>query len=253
MDKKYVIIANWKMNLTLADSVKLLKQYKKLRIPRELEIVVAPTYPTLPALSKLLKYSRIKLGAQNSAAVEAGAFTGEVSPVVLREIGCEYVILGHSERKRYFGESFELISNKVAAALKNGLIPIICIGETWEEKDKGLLEVVIEKQLREALSKVGELGDKKIIISYEPFWTISTSNGRIATSAEALHGCRVIRGCLLDLFGHQATEENFSLIYGGTVSAETIHNFLGIDLIEGFLVGAASLDATKFKQLLESF
>jgi triosephosphate isomerase len=253
LKRKYTIFANWKMNLTLQDSLTLAKQYKKLKKPKDLEIVVVPSYPILLPLKKLFKGSHLKLAAQNSASVIKGAFTGEVSPLVLKEVGCSYVILGHSERKKYFGEDFEMISQKVEAALVEDLIPVICVGENLEERSEGLADLVVEKQVKESLSKVANLHDKKVIISYEPFWTISTSHGRIATAAEVESSCYVIKQALIDLFGFEQAEKHFDIIYGGTVNADSIDSFLQLEIVEGFLVGGASLKIDTFKQLLLHF
>jgi len=251
--KQYTIIANWKMNLTLKESVFLIKKYKQLKKRKSLEVVVAPAYPALFSVKKILKNSGLKLAAQNAAGEISGALSGEVSPAMLKEVGCTYVILGHSERKKYFNETLEMISKKVAVALGEGLIPIICVGETAEERTEGLAETVIESRVKESLAEVEDLSGKQIIISYEPFWTISSSHGRIATDQEVNDACQVIRQALIDLYGLESVQESVKIIYGGTVNAETISDFLNLDIIEGFLVGSASLKIDSFKELLQSF
>ncbi|MFA5359105.1 MAG: triose-phosphate isomerase [Patescibacteria group bacterium] len=248
--KKYLVVANWKMNLTLSKSVFLIKQCKKLKL-NNVELVIAPSYPVLPAANKLLKRSKIKIGAQNCAEKDFGALTGEVSPAMLVELGCSYVILGHSERKNFFKEDFIMVNRKIKTAVQYGLIPIVCVGEDWNEKQEGRTAAVVAKQISEALQGVDPQKDEVIVVSYEPFWTISTSRGsRAATTKEVEESCQMIRHVLIEIYGIDKFNKNFKVIYGGTVNEQTIEFFSRIDILEGFLVGGASLDCYGFQKLI---
>ncbi|MBI5621261.1 triosephosphate isomerase [Candidatus Falkowbacteria bacterium] len=250
MSKSLTIIANWKMRLDIHESVFLVKQYKKLKLPKSLKLVVAPTTGALPAVAQLLRFTKIHLAGQDAAWEESAALTGETSPLLLRQLGCSHVILGHSERKMYFHEDLSMTARRVGAAVHQNLIPIICVGESEEEHRRGLTHTVLERQVKQVLAGVARLEHQPIILSYEPFWTISTSHGRIATSREVDQACRVIHQAAVDLFSAAAVARQCTIVYGGTVNVKTIGQFAALSSLGGFLVGAAAVDIAAFRQLI---
>src|SRR3989338_10066207 len=174
---KKLIVANWKMNKTVAEAVSTAKELKKLaKNIKNAEIAVCPSFIALQAVSNELKKSGIKLGAQNMHFEDSGAYTGDISPLMLKDIGCEYVILGHSERREFFGEADLLINKKVISALKHGIMPILCVGETWEHRESGKTNEVLDKQLRNCLADVSTPQMHHVTIAYEPVWAISRGN-----------------------------------------------------------------------------
>lgn len=249
--KKKIIIANWKMSLSQAQALALtqaLLESIKDRPLDNLELVVCPSFNVLSEVGRLLAKSNIALGAQDCCWEEAGAYTGEVSPQVLKEIGCQFVILGHSERRKYLGESDQLINSKVKSALKNGLAPILCVGETFEERQAGNKDFVIMQQLEKGLSGVNLGSADRLVIAYEPVWVIGS--GQAVAAAEAEHTNQVVRQVLLDHFAPQKIEEQIHLIYGGSVNPENIKEFMLEPTIAGALVGGASLEAKTFSGLI---
>ncbi|MFZ5391446.1 MAG: triose-phosphate isomerase, partial [Patescibacteria group bacterium] len=213
-----IIIANWKMNLSVKDSLALAKKisklYKSLKPKQSFDLVLSPTFLALPALAKALVRSRIKLGAQNVFWQASGAYTGEVSPQVLKEIGVDYVIIGHSERRQYLKETDLMVKHKVAAALAVGLRPIVCVGETFAERQAGRKDIVVAQQIHQALSGLSLVTGQQIIVAYEPVWVIGS--GQAVEHQELKHTAKVIEQTLVDIFGGQALLENkIKLIYGG--------------------------------------
>lgn len=203
------------------------------------QIVLCPPFVFLPSISEILRESDLHLGAQNCHHEKSGAFTGEISPVMLKEIGVEYVIIGHSERRHIFGETNEMINRKVKAVLNNGMKPIICVGETKEEREKGLTFCVVESQLRQALFGLGKDDVKKVVIAYEPVWAIGT--GIVAKPNQAQEVHRFIRKLLEQLYDEELAQQT-PILYGGSIKPD---NFLGLMVqpdIDGGLVGGASLD-----------
>jgi len=184
--RKTIIAANWKMNKTSQESISFVKTLKKL-IKSDVEIVICPMFTALEAVSKELKGTKIKLGAQNCYFEEKGAFTGEVSPVILKDIGCEYVILGHSERRKYFKETDDLINKKIKKALSCGLKSIVCVGELLEERENGMTNKVIEKQIKECLNGLTDKDMAGVVIAYEPVWAIGTGKNATPIQAEESH------------------------------------------------------------------
>ncbi|MFA5076419.1 MAG: triose-phosphate isomerase [Patescibacteria group bacterium] len=244
------IIANWKMNLTLKESVILAKKIKKIR-SKSVELVICPSYTALDKVSRILHWSGVKLGAQNVASAAKGAYTGEVSAAMLKEVGCQYVILGHSERKIYFNEDYSLINKKVVAALEQGLTPVVCIGESWEERSQGKAEAVLEQQIKAVFGGISNIMPGQMFFCYEPFWTISTSSDRHEVAPQEIRSrCAVIKHLLVDICGLEIVRKYFRVIYGGTVNSQTIKNFLALEDVTGFLVGAASTRIDDFKELI---
>ena len=215
----------------------------------DVEVVVCPPFTALDAVREALRGSNIELGAQNMYWEEEGAFTGEISPLMLRNLGCTYVILGHSERRTYFGETDEGVNRKVKSALANGLLPIICVGETLEQRDAGKTEEVVVRQTKAALSGVKTNGAERIVIAYEPVWAIGT--GRNASADEANRVIHLIRQSVAEVFNERIAQE-VRIQYGGSVKPQNIADFLGQPDIDGALVGGASLDAASFAAIVKS-
>ncbi len=241
-----LIAGNWKMNTTLAESLALVEEIKeRLDIIEGVEKVLCPPFISLTSVKKLLQGSSIKLGAQNIYFEEKGAYTGEVSPLMLSGI-CEFVILGHSERRQYFGETDEVVNKKVHAALKAGLTPILCLGEKLEEMEARKTEEVVTRQVNGALK--GIQSPQPLVIAYEPIWAIGT--GRAATAEEANITIAIIRKTLSQLYGDGIALET-RILYGGSVTADNIFEFVIQPEIDGALVGGASLKAEEFLSIVK--
>jgi triosephosphate isomerase len=236
-----LIAGNWKMNTTLDEAITLVKKMLPgLEEVKDVEKVLCPPFISLAAVKELLEGSSIEVGAQNMYFEEKGAYTGEISPPMLAEL-CEFVILGHSERRHYFGESGEVIDKKVRAALKVGLRPILCIGETLEENEAGKAEEVLLKQLGSSSSRVYYLGG--MVLAYEPVWAIGT--GRAASGQQANDTIGFIRQFILKQYGKEIAQE-VRILYGGSVNSANIAEFIKQPEIDGALVGGASLKADEF-------
>ncbi len=249
---KKLIAANWKMNKTVGDSLSAAKELKTLvKGIGNVDIIICPPFTSLQVVSKELKGSNIGLGAQNMYHESSGAFTGEISPLMLKGLGCEYVILGHSERREFFGESNELINKKIVAALSYGLKPIFCVGETLEQRQKEETEDVLESQLISCLKDIKDL--KNITIAYEPVWAISrgNTNQKAATKADAEESHLFIRKAIEGIFDEK-TAKNTRIIYGGSMKPENAKELLSMRNIDGGLVGNASLDAKSFSEIVKA-
>ncbi len=246
MKSKKYIVANWKMNLNFSETLNLAKKFKKkFHGFKSGEIVVCPSVLALKDAVKIFKGSGVSIGAQNVFWEEKGAYTGEISPEMLAEIGCEYVILGHSERRKYLSENYEIINKKVRAVVKNEkLTPIICIGESFEERKTDRRDFVLVEQLEQALSGIEILGDQKIIVAYEPIWAIGTGTAIEPSEAEYAH--KIIKLALNDIVGINAVSKNFSIIYGGSINSKNVASFSDLENMDGLLVGGASLKADEF-------
>ena len=241
-----LIAGNWKMNTTIAEASALVEAMKeRLDIIEGVEKVICPPFISLASIKQLLQGSSIKLGAQNMYFEEKGAYTGEVSPLMLSGI-CEFVILGHSERRQYFGETDEVVNKKVHAALKAGLTPILCLGEKLEEMEARKSEEVVTRQVNGALK--GIESPQGLVIAYEPIWAIGT--GRAATPEEANITIAIIRKTLSQLYGGGIALET-RILYGGSVTADNIFEFVIQPEIDGALVGGASLKAEEFLSIVE--
>ena len=249
---KKLIAANWKMNKTVKESIEFVKEFKKLvKKIKNVYIVICPAFTALQAVSKALKGSDIKLGAQNMHFEDSGAYTGEISPAMLKEIGCEYVILGHSER-REIGENDLLINKKVIAALKHGLKPILCIGENLEQRKNNKTKIIIENQLKNCLNNIDKNQILKVNIAYEPVWAISKGDPKhkAATSKDAEEGHKLIRYILAKMYGSNAAKK-VRVIYGGSMKPENAKELLAMPNIDGGLVGNASLNAKSFAEIVK--
>ena len=249
---KKLIAANWKMNKTVEESIIFIMEFKKLiKDEKNIEIVICPPFTSLHAAADKIKKSNIKLGAQNMHFEDFGAYTGEISPPMLKEIGCEYVILGHSDRREIFGEDDFLINKKIIAALKHSLYPILCIGENFEQRSNGETKTVLENQLKNCLKDINKNQMLKISIAYEPIWAISKGNPnhKAATAEDAEEGHRFIRGVLSKIYDKN-TSERTRIIYGGSMKPENAKELMAMPNINGGLVGNASLNAKSFAEIV---
>jgi len=245
------IIANWKMDLGLNKGVDLAKNFKKLFQKESLEktqVVICPPHTHLFSIKKVFLNTNIVLGAQNVFWESQGDFTGEISPQWLANLGCKFVILGHSERRLLLGEDYNQVHKKIIAALNHNLCPIVCVGETRQERDKGLKEYVILNQLETALSGI-DLGTSKILIAYEPVWAIGS--GLIIDPEEIEYMSRIILQKTIDLFSEKDIESQVYILYGGSVDEDNVESFIKYPTIEGALIGGASLKAQGFLKICQ--
>ena len=247
--KKPIIIANWKMKLGTNEAVNLAKEIKK-GTNQENEIVICPSFVSISEVGEILKGSQIKLGAQDCFWESEGAYTGEVSAKQLRELGCEFVILGHSERRQYLKETDEVIHSKIRLALNFDLVPILCVGETFEQRQEGAKDYVLIQQVTKALEGIEIDSAKQLIIAYEPVWVIGS--GQAIDPAEAAAAHQVIFQCLFDLFPSQLVKSNLRIIYGVSVDESNISNFVSLENTDGVLVGGASLKAKNFLAIIKN-
>jgi triosephosphate isomerase len=249
--KKY-IIANWKMKLSIADSLKLAKEVKtKFKDFKDASIAICPNFISLVEVKKALRGSKIDLGAQNVFWEDLGAYTGEISPSMLIEAGCSYVIIGHSERRKFLGENYEMIHKEIKAVLtKQDLIPIVCIGENWDERKTDRRDFVLFDQLQQALSGIDVVGNQQIIIAYEPIWAIGSGTAIEPSEAEYAH--KIIKLTLNDMFGMKIVNNNFKIIYGGSINSNNVSGFVDLENLDGVLVGGASLDAEEFYKVAKA-
>lgn len=242
-----LIAGNWKMNKTIADATLTASSLLQMIGNNEVEVVLVPPFTSLHAVYDIIRGTEVRLGAQDVFWEESGAYTGEISPHMLIDIGCSYVIVGHSERREYFGETNASVNKKILASLKNGLIPILCIGEKIEEREKGKTFDVLENELREGLRGLTPEQIKKLVIAYEPIWAIGT--GKTAKPEEANESHLFIRNWIKDNFGKECSE-NIRIIYGGSVTPENIDSLMAQSEIDGVLVGGASLKAEGFARIV---
>ncbi|MBC7261735.1 MAG: triose-phosphate isomerase [Chloroflexi bacterium] len=239
-----IIAGNWKMHKTIAEAIALVKEMRQALDEIEgVEKVLCPPFTALSAVAELIRGTQIKLGAQDMYWEDQGAFTGAISPLMLKEL-CQYVIIGHSERRQYFGETDEGVNRKVKAALKHGLTPIICVGENLAQNEAGQTEAIVSAQVRAALQGLTAAQVKSLVIAYEPIWAIGTGKPATGMGANTIIG-QVVRGTVSSLFGEDAAQA-VRIQYGGSVSPENIAEFMTQPEIDGALVGGASLSAAKF-------
>ena len=244
MNRKQIVAGNWKMNKTAAEARELVNAMSaELRALENVEKVLCPPFTSLALLSEMLADSGIGVGAQDMHWEDKGAFTGELSPSMIREF-CDYVIIGHSERRAYFGETDETVNKKLRAALNNDITPIVCVGETLDEYESGRTEEVVHRQIALGFADIDSANASRIIVAYEPVWAIGTGKASSAENANNVHK-QFIRPALTELFG----EENAQAIriqYGGSVNAANASEFFSQSDIDGALVGGASLKAEEF-------
>jgi triosephosphate isomerase len=243
--KSFLIAGNWKMNMLREDTrilINTLKEGLEVLELKNVEVLVCPTFTSLGIAQKLTNDTPIALGAQNMHFEEKGAFTGEISPTMLLDSGCKYVILGHSERRQYFGEGNEILAKKLAAAFNSGLIPIFCIGETLEQRQNGTTFQIIENQLS-ILSNFNKEQIEKLVIAYEPVWAIGT--GLTATTDQILEVHSWIANYLNNNFGIE-----IKILYGGSLNPKNALEILGTDFVSGGLIGGASLNSEQFLSII---
>ena len=247
--RKPVIAGNWKMNKTVAEAVALASEIKeRVAGVENVRIIVCPVFTAVKSVADVLKGSNVKVGAQNMYWEASGAYTGEVSGEMLLEAGAEYVILGHSERRQYFGETNETVNRKLKKALSIGLKPIVCIGETLAEREADKTEAVIESQVRAGLAGLTADEMKGVIIAYEPVWAIGTGKTATADQAEAVHS--FVRNLLTQLWDKE-TAEAVIIQYGGSMKPENVSSLLAQPDIDGGLIGGAALKADSFEKLVK--
>ncbi len=247
--RKPLIAGNWKMNKTVGESIELVAALKReLYDERETEIVVCSPFTALNPIGEILEGSTIQLGAQDLYWEAKGAYTGEVSAAMLKDVGCGFVIVGHSERRRLFGETSETISRKIGAALSAGLTPIVCVGESLEKREQGVTDEVLRKQMDGVAASLDEGSFLKCVIAYEPVWAIGT--GRTATPDQAAAAHATIRLWARERY-HGVASEKMRILYGGSVTPANIKELMAKEGIDGALVGGASLDADSFCSIVK--
>ena len=248
--RKPIITSNWKLNKTIKEAIELVTLLKRsIRDASSVDIVVCPPFTALSELSEILMDTEIRLGAQNLYWEEKGAFTGEVSASLLKDAGATFVIIGHSERRLFFHETHETVNRKTKAALKSGLIPIVCVGETLAEREMERTFQVLEAQLSGAFVGMTSQDLLKIVLAYEPVWAIGT--GKVATPAQAEEAHAFIRQWIKTHFGQECASK-IRIQYGGSVKPDNIAELMREENIDGALVGGASLDAQSFTDIVKN-
>ncbi|NLB69913.1 MAG: triose-phosphate isomerase [Lentisphaerae bacterium] len=256
MSRCKLIAGNWKMNMTSAEGSQLVEAIKELLpdgsdacqsgVP---EVLVCPPFLTIGSVVNAARGSCVKVGAQNIHWEESGAFTGEVSASMLNEAGCTHAIIGHSERRQYFAETDETVNKRTKAAVKAGIVAVVCVGETLGERESGITNDIVERQIREGLKGLTPADMEKIVIAYEPVWAIGT--GKVATDEQAQEVHAFIRVILTDMFG-EATSGAIRILYGGSMKPDNAKGLLAQKDIDGGLIGGASLKATDFAAIVNA-
>ena len=246
--RKPVIAGNWKMHNTISEALDLVRGIKvQVEGVADVEIIVAPVYTSLVSVAAELKGSNIHVASQNIFWEEKGAFTGEIAPNMITDAGCSHAIIGHSERRQYFGETDETVNKRVKAALAAGLIPILCVGETLEERDAGNTIAVVETQIKGGLVDISAEDMAKIIVAYEPVWAIGTGKTATPDMAEDVH--KQIRSIIAEI-SDAAIADGMRILYGGSVKPENVDELMAQPDIDGALVGGAALKADSFVRLV---
>ena len=245
--RKPIIAGNWKMHKTIKEALEFVNEIKDKVNSDKVEAVICAPFTLLKDLKEATKGTNIKIGAQNMHFEEKGAFTGEVSPLMLKEIDMDYVVIGHSERRQYFNETDETVNKKVLKALEVGIDPILCVGETLEQREAGKTKDVCKVQVEKALENVLKDDLAKVVVAYEPIWAIGT--GKTATNEQANETIAAIRGIVAEMFGQEVADK-VRIQYGGSVKPNTIKDQMAMSDIDGALVGGASLVATDFAQIV---
>lgn len=243
--RKAIIAGNWKMNLTPSEGVKLVNELKPLVKDADCEVVVCVPATDIQAVGEAVKGSNIRLGAENVHFKDSGAYTGEISAAMLLELGVEYVIIGHSERRQYFAETDETVNLRTLKALEKGLTPIVCVGETLEERETGKTEEVLKRQITVGLKGVEDL--TKLVIAYEPVWAIGT--GKTATSEQANETIGFIRKTLAENFCEKCAAK-VQIQYGGSMKPANCKELMAMEEIDGGLIGGAALKAADFAAIV---
>ena len=246
--RKAIIAGNWKMNKTPDEARALVEELIPLVADAECDVVVCPPFVDLCPVSKAIKGTNIHLGAQNIHWAKSGAFTGEISADMLKKFGVEYAIVGHSERRQYFGETDATVNMRAKAALENGITPIICVGESLEQRERGETDEFVASQVRGALEGISADDARRIVIAYEPIWAIGT--GRTATAEMAEETITVIRKTLRSIFGNDAAE-TVRIQYGGSMNPQNAASLMAMENIDGGLIGGASLKTEDFSKVVK--
>lgn len=249
-DRKLVIAGNWKMNKTVAEALDLVHGLKlDLNTVKEVDVVVCPPFTALSEVSKAILNSNLRLGAQNMSEHASGAFTGEIAAGMLKEFSVRYVILGHSERRQFFHESNEIVSTKLLAAHAASLKPIVCIGETLEQRESGQMEQVLESQLKGSLAGLSADRMEETILAYEPVWAIGT--GKTASSEQAQQAHQFVRSTIAKMFS-DAIARQVRIQYGGSVKPANARELMSQPDVDGALVGGASLEERSFSEIVRN-
>jgi len=241
-----IIAGNWKMNNTIKEGLKLVDEIKNSTLNENVEVVLCVPFVSLYEIKQALDKTQIKLGAQNMHWEEKGAYTGEISPLMLKEIGVDYCIIGHSERRQYFNETDLTVNKKVKAALMYGIKPIVCVGETLEQRENNVEKEIVKSQVLEAFKDIERKYIENIVIAYEPIWAIGT--GKTASSEDANNMIAFIREVIGQKYGDE--KEKVRILYGGSVKANNIKELMDKSEIDGALVGGASLNAKEFVDII---
>ena len=249
--RKKIVAGNWKMNTTVAEGVELAKAVvaKSAEVPAETGLIIAPPFTHLYAVNEVVKGTKVGLSAQNCADHEKGAYTGEVAVNMISGVGCQYTILGHSERREYYGETDEKLCTKIKLALEAGLSPIFCIGEKLEEREAGKHFEVVTAQVKNVLYTLTAEEMAKVIVAYEPVWAIGTGKTATAEQAQEIHAC--IRSVIAEKFGELANE--ITILYGGSCKPSNAKELFACPDIDGGLIGGAALKADDFIAIAMSF
>lgn len=242
-----IIAGNWKMNNNIEESIKLVAEIKNFDLDKGVEVVLCVPFTNIKDVKTAIKGTNIKIGAQNMHWEESGAFTGEISPLMLKELEVDYVILGHSERRQYFNETDETVNKKIKSALSHDIKPIICVGETLEEKEAGKEKEIVESQVIKAFKDIDRKEIEKIVIAYEPIWAIGTGKTASADDANGMIG--FIRETIDKIYGEEERQK-IRIQYGGSVKPGNISKLMEKEEIDGALVGGASLKAEDFVKLI---
>lgn len=247
--RKKIIAGNWKMNKTLTDGVELAQSIidSVEEKPVDCEVIIFPPFILLHQLSELVQGTSVNIGAQNCHWEKSGAFTGEVAIDMLTDINCNYVLIGHSERRAYFAETNESVNKKIKSALAGGLKVIVCVGETLEEREKGITEQIVLEQVTKAFNGISMEEIENIVIAYEPVWAIGTGKTATPEQAEEVHV--LIRNKIKELYNNE-TAENISILYGGSVNPGNVKDLMAKENIDGGLIGGASLKVADFDKLM---
>jgi triosephosphate isomerase (TIM) len=252
--KKTYLIGNWKMQLSGVQGIELAKEVVRLwgaqgAANPDVVVAICPSHVSLDAIHQVVNGTSVCMGAQDVFWEEKGQYTGEISPGTLKELGCEFCIVGHSERRGFLGETDEMVRRKAAALLKQNIHPVICVGETLEERRAGKRDGVVINQVKEALKDIRPYGTQRIIVAYEPRWIIGTGQAVAPDDAASMH--QLIRETLNDMLPADIIQSQLSVIYGGSVDPSNLAGFLAMDVIDGVLVGNCSLRPKDFVKLAE--
>ena len=247
-NRRPLIAGNWKMFKTCSEAVEAAGQLVKLvAMTSDIDVMIAPQFTALAPVSDVVRGSRVSLGAQNLFWETEGAYTGEISPVMLVSVGCKYVIIGHSERRQYFDETDETVNKKIKAAIKNDLIPVLCVGESEKERESKETFSVLDKQMKKGIEGFSSDDLETLVIAYEPVWAIGT--GKTATTDQAQEAHQFLRSVLEKSFGNMLAK-SIRILYGGSVKSNNIAELMAMPDIDGALVGGASLDPETFSKIV---